>query len=66
MERAYRSSTRLIGFVTTLVGIALIVSTIARGGGPLTLGVVLGVLLALIGAARLYLASGRHSARAER
>jgi len=32
--------------------------TIARGGGPLAVGVVLGVMLALVGAARLWLARG--------
>ena len=37
--------------------IALIVSTIARGGGPIALGVLLGILFALTGAGRLYLAS---------
>ena len=41
-----------------LVGIAMVVSTLARGGGALALGVVLGTMLALIGAGRLWLARG--------
>jgi hypothetical protein len=41
-----------------LVGLAMIVSALARGGGALALGVVLGVMLALLGAGRLWLARG--------
>jgi hypothetical protein len=41
-----------------LIGVVLLVSTLARGGGPLAVGVVLGVLFVAAGAARLYLARG--------
>ena len=34
----------------------MVVSTLARGGGALALGVVLGTMLALLGAGRLWLA----------
>ena len=56
MQRAYVASTRVIGTLTFLVGLAMIVSTLARGGGIFALGVVLGVMLAGIGAARVWLA----------
>ena len=56
MERAYTTSTRLLSGLLFLVGTAMVVTALARGGGPLALGVVLGVMLALIGAGRLYLA----------
>ena len=56
MERAYATSTRLLSALLILVGTAMVVTAVARGGGPLALGVVLGVMLALIGAGRLYLA----------
>ena len=39
-----------------VICLALIVSALARGGGPLALGVILGVLLVLLGAGRLWLA----------
>jgi hypothetical protein len=39
-----------------LIGVALLVSTLARGGGPLAIGVLLGVLFVLAGAGRLYVA----------
>ena len=56
VQRAYVASTRAIGTLMFLVGLAMIVSTLARGGGILALGVVLGVMLAAIGAARVWLA----------
>ena len=59
MERAYRNSTRLFGSLVCLLGVAIIVSTIARGGGPLALGVIVGVGFVVFGAGRVYLASER-------
>jgi hypothetical protein len=44
--------------VMVLIGVALLVSTIARGGGPLAIGVLLGLLFVAAGAGRLYLARG--------
>jgi hypothetical protein len=41
-----------------LIGIALLASTLARGGGPLAIGVLLGVLFVAAGAGRLYLSRG--------
>ena len=63
MERAYRQSTRALGGLLFLIGVAMVASTLARGGGPLALGVVLGTLLALLGVGRAYLASGGSSGR---
>jgi hypothetical protein len=57
VERLYRSSTVVIGSLTCLIGIALVVTTLARGGGPLAVGVVVGVLFALLGAGRVVLAA---------
>jgi hypothetical protein len=58
VERAYRNSTRLFSALIALLGVVMVVTTLARGGGPLALGVVLGVLFAVLGCARLYLAGG--------
>jgi hypothetical protein len=41
------------------VGVAMVVTTLARGGGPLALGVLLGVLMAALGAGRVILAGSR-------
>ena len=50
-----QSYTRLTSAVMLVLGIALIARTIAAGGGPATVGIVLGVLFVLAGAGRLYL-----------
>ena len=38
-----------------VIGLALIVRTLAAGGGAIAIGLLLGVLFVLAGAARLYL-----------
>jgi hypothetical protein len=58
MRRAYATSTRVLSGLIMLVGLMMIVSALAHGGGALALGVVLGTLLALLGAGRLWLARG--------
>ena len=56
VRRAHRQSTRLLGALLCLLGVAMAISALARGGGPLSLGVVLGVPLAVLGAGRVLLA----------
>ena len=63
MQRAYLASTRALSALMLLVGLAMIASTLSRGGGPLAIGVVLGVMLAAIGAARLWFARGHGGAQ---
>ena len=58
MRRAYTTSTRLMNGLLLVIGLAMIVSALARGGGAFALGVVLGTLLALLGAGRLWLTRG--------
>jgi len=58
VQRAYLASTRVLGAALLLVGVAMVASTIARGGGALAVGVVLGIMLTAVGAARLWLARG--------
>jgi hypothetical protein len=56
MQRAYRSSTVLLGSALALLGVAVMVTTLTGGGGPLATRFVLGAMLALLGAGRVYLA----------
>jgi hypothetical protein len=56
VERAYRQSTRLLGALICILGLVLVATTVARGGGPLALGVIVGVAFVLLGAGRAYLA----------
>jgi hypothetical protein len=66
VQRAYLVSTRLLSAVLLVLGVAMVASALARGGGALALGVVLGTLLALLGAGRLWLARGAGSSGGER
>jgi hypothetical protein len=52
-----QSYTRAMSALMIVVGIALLVRTFAAGGGPLTTGVLLGVLFVAAGAGRLYIQS---------
>ena len=56
MDRAYLASTRVLNALLVIVGLTLVVAALARGGGALAVGVVVGVLFALLGAGRLWLA----------
>ena len=58
MRRAYLTSTRIMSGIIMLLGVTLVVSALARGGGALALGVVLGAMLTALGAGRLWLARG--------
>ena len=54
-QQLRRSYTRLMSVLMILIGIVLVVRTITVGGGPISAGVLLGILFVLAGAARLYL-----------
>jgi hypothetical protein len=56
VQRVYRQSTRVLSVLALLTGVALVAVTVAGGGGPLARGVLLGALLAALGAGRLVLA----------
>ena len=54
-RQLHSSSTRILSVAMILIGIALVVRTLAAGGGALATGLLLGILFVLAGAARLYL-----------
>jgi hypothetical protein len=53
------SGTRLLSSAILVLGIAIIIRTVAAGGGPTSAGVLLGIVFTAIGAARLYLSVRR-------
>jgi hypothetical protein len=59
VQRAYLVSTRIFSLLLLVIGPAMVIAALARGGGALALGVVMGVLFTLLGAGRLWLAGGR-------
>jgi hypothetical protein len=54
--RAYGVSQLALGGLLTVVGLAVLVRTLAAGGGPLALGLLVGVGFTLLGAVRLWIA----------
>jgi hypothetical protein len=58
VQRVYLGSARVLSVLLILLGLAMIVSALARGGGVLALGVVVGACLTLAGAGRLWLLRG--------
>jgi hypothetical protein len=58
MQRAYLGSVRALSFALILLGLVMIVLALARGGGVLALGVLVGACFTLAGAGRLWLLRG--------
>lgn len=56
-ERIYRASVRVFSLVFIAFGLAILATTLVNGGGPLSLGVVMGVVFMAVGAGRLWAAA---------
>jgi hypothetical protein len=54
-DSIHRASTRALSVVLVVLGAVMLVLTVVRGGGPLAIGVLLGLLFVLAGGGRLYL-----------
>lgn len=54
-RNVHRQTTRLMSAILVALGAAMLVSTLAKGGGPLAYGVLMGVLFIVAGAARFWL-----------
>ena len=46
--------TRVLSALMIVIGVAIVVRTLVEGGGPLALGLLLGLLFVAAGAGRLY------------
>ena len=53
-ERIYSGSVRAFSVVFLILGAVILVATLAAGGGPLSVGVVLGVAFLAVGGVRLW------------
>ena len=56
-ERIYQGSVRALSIVFIGLGAAILVSTVAGGGGPASIGVLMGAIFVAVGCGRLYIAS---------
>jgi uncharacterized membrane protein HdeD (DUF308 family) len=54
-HQLHRYSTRFLSIAMIVIGIVMVVRTIAAGGGAIAIGLLLGVLFIAAGAGRLYL-----------
>ena len=52
-----RTSTRVMSILMLVIGVAILVRTVLAGGGPVSTGVLLGLLFVAAGGGRLYLQS---------
>jgi hypothetical protein len=62
-ERLYRGSVRALSVVFVALGLTILALTFANGGGPLSMGTLLGVIFVAIGVARLWLSRERERDR---
>lgn len=56
-ERIYRGSVRGFSIVFLILGLLILVTTLTSGGGPLSVGFLLGIAFLAVGAGRLWVAS---------
>jgi hypothetical protein len=54
-ERVYRGAVRAFSLAFVAIGLVVLVVTLANGGGPASLGFLMGVAFLLVGIGRLWL-----------
>lgn len=55
-SEGYQLAVRIFSVTIIGFGLAILIVTLARGGGPLAVGVLFGLVFIALGSARLYLA----------
>jgi hypothetical protein len=56
-EHAYHQAIRGFSLVFVVLGLVLLVVTLANGGGPVSIGFLMGILFVAVGVGRLWIAS---------
>jgi hypothetical protein len=56
-ERVYRGAVRAFSLAFVAIGLLVLVLTLANGGGPASVGFLIGVAFLLVGVGRLWLGS---------
>ena len=55
VDEGYQLAVRIFSVIIIGFGLAIVVVTLARGGGPFSMGIVFGFLFTAVGCGRLYL-----------
>ena len=55
-ERAYHGAIRGFSLAFVVVGLLILVVTLVNGGGPLSIGFLMGILFVAVGVGRLWIA----------
>jgi hypothetical protein len=56
-ERVYRGAVRAFSLIFVAIGLLVLVVTLANGGGPASLGFLMGAAFLLVGVGRLWIGS---------
>ncbi len=56
-ERVYRGAVRAFSLAFLAIGLIVLVATLANGGGPASVGFLLGIAFLAVGGGRLWLGS---------
>jgi hypothetical protein len=56
-ERVYRGAVRAFSLTFVAIGLVVLVVTLANGGGPLSLGFLMGIAFLLVGVGRFWIGS---------
>jgi hypothetical protein len=56
-ERVYRGAVRAFSAVFVAIGLLVLVVTLANGGGPASLGFLMGIAFLFVGVGRLWIGS---------
>jgi hypothetical protein len=56
-DRIYHGSIRVFSIVFVVLGLVILVTTLGAGGGPLSVGTLLGVVFVAIGAGRFWISA---------
>jgi hypothetical protein len=56
-ERVYRGAVRGFSAVFVAIGLVVLVVTLANGGGPVSVGVLMGIAFLAVGIGRLWVSS---------
>ena len=56
-NRAYHGAIRTFSLIFVVVGLLLLIVTLANGGGPASIGFLMGILFVAVGVGRYWIAS---------